>query len=236
MLPLVAAAAGEWPSVLYVCCGTGEFLLRLTDELPGGELVGADHDAVGLTHAARLLGHHARLLQCDATSMPYEDGRFDVVTCRHALQIMPPGVAETVVREMVRVCRPGGLIYLTNEDVGSCWGSLRPEVIDAGMRVFCRLWAIHGMDIQFGLRQDQLLRACGLGTQVAPIIARSCDGVEDWEGMVLSWTDIHERMAFEVGMSEEEIGTLLEGLELYRRCAREGQAGWPVWACWAVKP
>ncbi len=103
------------------------------------------------------------------------------------------------------------------------------------MGVFCRLWASHGMDIRLGLRQDRLLRACGLRPQVAPIVARSRDGVEDWEGTVLSWSDIHERMALEVGMSEGEVGTLLKGLELHRRCAREGQAEWPVWACWAVK-
>jgi len=235
LLPLVAEAAGECPSVLDVCCGTGEFLSRLTDELPGAELFGADHNAPGLSHAARLLGDRARLLECDATSLPYEDGRFDVVTCRHALQTMPKGIAEAVVSEMVRVCRPGGLVYLTNEDVGSCRGSLRPGAIEAGMRVFCGLWASHGMDIRLGLRQDRLLRSCGLETQVAPIVARSQDGVEDWEGMVQSWADIHEQMAFESGMSEEETGTLLEGLELYRRCAREGRAEWPVWACWALK-
>jgi ubiquinone/menaquinone biosynthesis C-methylase UbiE len=235
LLPLVAQAAGECSSLLDVCCGTGEFLARLAEELPGCELFGADHNALGLSHTARLLGDRARLLQCDATSMPYEDNRFDVVTCRHALQTMPPDVAEAVVREMVRVCRPGGLIYLTNEDVGSCWGSLRPEAIDAGMRVFCRLWTSHGMDIRFGLRQDRLLRACGLGTQVTPIIARSCDGPEDWERMVLSWKDIHERMAYDAGINEQEVGTLLHGLELYKRCATEGHAEWPVWACWALK-
>lgn len=234
LLPLVAAA-GECPSLLDVCCGTGEFLLRLAEELPGAELSGADHNGLGLTHAARRLGARARLRQCDAAFMPYEDDSFDVVTCRHALQTMPSALAAAVVGEMVRVCRPGGLVYLTNEDMGSCWGSLRPEAIDAGMRVFCRLWALHGMDIRLGLWQDRLLRACGLSPQVAPIVARAGDSAEDWEGVVLSWEGMHERMAYEVGMGEEEIGTMLEGLDLFRRCARGGQAEWPVWACWAVK-
>ncbi|HEV2860043.1 MAG TPA: hypothetical protein VGX48_03485 [Pyrinomonadaceae bacterium] len=50
-----------------------------------------------------------------------------------------------------------------------------------------------------------------------------------------NWAEIHEPMAYEVGMSAGEVETMLEGLELFKRCARGGQAEWPVWACWAVK-
>lgn len=80
-----------------------------------------------------------------------------------------------------------------------------------------------------------MLRACGLGAQVAPIVARACDGAEDWEGVVRGWAEVHERMAYEAGMGGEEIETLLEGLDLFRRCARGGRAEWPVWACWTAK-
>jgi ubiquinone/menaquinone biosynthesis C-methylase UbiE len=48
---------------------------------------------------------------CDATSIPVEDGSFDVVLCTEVLEHVPDPVA--VIAEICRVLRPGGVLWLT---------------------------------------------------------------------------------------------------------------------------
>ncbi len=48
----------------------------------------------------------------DVTAMPYEDGRFDIVTCRFAFHHFPEPLR--VLREMRRVCRAGGRIVVAD--------------------------------------------------------------------------------------------------------------------------
>ena len=52
------------------------------------------------------------LLEMDATSLAFEDNSFDVVYAPYVISVVPDPVA--VVREMSRVCRPGGKIIILN--------------------------------------------------------------------------------------------------------------------------
>lgn len=51
------------------------------------------------------------LIHGSAQSVPFEDNRFDVVTCIEALEFMPDPKA--ALAEMIRVLRPGGLLLTT---------------------------------------------------------------------------------------------------------------------------
>lgn len=51
-----------------------------------------------------------KLVSGDATSLPFDDSRFDVACVSFALHDMPAAVREKVAAEMVRVTRPGGTI------------------------------------------------------------------------------------------------------------------------------
>jgi phosphatidylethanolamine/phosphatidyl-N-methylethanolamine N-methyltransferase len=53
-----------------------------------------------------------RLLEMDAASMKFADDSFDIVYAPYLISVVPDPVA--VVREMRRVCRPGGRIVLLN--------------------------------------------------------------------------------------------------------------------------
>ena len=48
---------------------------------------------------------------CDIRSIPVEDGRYDAVLCSQVLAHIPDSV--TTVRELARVLRPGGTLWLT---------------------------------------------------------------------------------------------------------------------------
>jgi phosphatidylethanolamine/phosphatidyl-N-methylethanolamine N-methyltransferase len=55
---------------------------------------------------------NVRLLEMDAADIKFSDGSFDIVYAPYLISVVPDPVA--VVREMHRVCRPGGKIILLN--------------------------------------------------------------------------------------------------------------------------
>ncbi|MCA9519026.1 MAG: class I SAM-dependent methyltransferase, partial [Myxococcales bacterium] len=78
------------------------------------EITGIDHEAGFLEQArARAAGRPGRFtyLQATGEALPFEDGRFDVVTCQTVL--MHVADARATLAEMWRVTRPGGLVVLS---------------------------------------------------------------------------------------------------------------------------
>jgi phosphatidylethanolamine/phosphatidyl-N-methylethanolamine N-methyltransferase len=55
---------------------------------------------------------NVRLLEMDAADIKFADGSFDIVYAPYLISVVPDPVA--VVREMQRVCRPGGKIIILN--------------------------------------------------------------------------------------------------------------------------
>jgi phosphatidylethanolamine/phosphatidyl-N-methylethanolamine N-methyltransferase len=55
---------------------------------------------------------HVRLLEMDAANLTFEDNSFDIVYAPYLISVVPDPVK--VVREMRRVCRPGGRIIVLN--------------------------------------------------------------------------------------------------------------------------
>ena len=85
--------------------------------------------------------HSARLVTGDVHDLPFPSGSFDVVHAHQVLQHVADPVA--ALREMVRVCRPGGVVAVRAgipEHPGAChtraisWGAQlgRMAVVSAG--------------------------------------------------------------------------------------------------------
>jgi ubiquinone/menaquinone biosynthesis C-methylase UbiE len=72
--------------------------------------------AQGLTNVSWDLG--------DVTRLPYPGSQFDVVTCRYAFHHMPEPLI--VLKEMVRVCKPGGRVIVAD----TCPDAKRAEDYD----------------------------------------------------------------------------------------------------------
>ncbi|MGC8836901.1 MAG: class I SAM-dependent methyltransferase [Anaerolineae bacterium] len=111
-----ALASVERPLILDVATGTGrlvEALFRRPEF--DGVIVGLDLSRGMLTEAQRKLAPFAERslwVWADARELPFDSDVFDVVACLEALEFMPDPAQ--VVREMVRVLRPGGLFLATN--------------------------------------------------------------------------------------------------------------------------
>jgi len=101
--------------VLEVASGRGGFSTVL--ESRGATVFGIDFSAAAIRIAGRRMrsnnGRSVRISfsQADAHHLPFADAVFDfVISCETIEHLTHPLAA---VREMARVCKPGGLLYLT---------------------------------------------------------------------------------------------------------------------------
>src|SRR4051794_29453230 len=103
------------PLVLDVATGTARLpLALLRHKRFQGHVIGADLSRKMLDSAAYKLGgdHRVTLIWTPAEHLPFADNTFDVVTCLEALEFMVS--VEAALRELMRVLRPGGLLFTTN--------------------------------------------------------------------------------------------------------------------------
>jgi ubiquinone/menaquinone biosynthesis C-methylase UbiE len=96
-------------SLLNVGCGTGGFnvVAARTGALAWG--VDTDSEAVAITRL-KLGGAGGGVCLAAAEALPFSSARFDVVYCYSAIEHVAS--VEASVGEMVRVARPGGIVYV----------------------------------------------------------------------------------------------------------------------------
>ena len=104
------------PQARILDCGVGNGSLSIaldsliTDPV---DLHAIDTSAEMLVQAKSVMQHAGldpRLQQADIMSLPYEDQSFDVVMAAHVLEHLPD--PQTALAEMVRVLKPGGMVFL----------------------------------------------------------------------------------------------------------------------------
>jgi SAM-dependent methyltransferase len=109
--PVMAEALDLRPDddLLEVACGSGIFLAEQAAHVLHVAGLDLSDIQVGLARrrlAGRIAAGTAEIVRGDAAALPWEDGRFSVVTCMGSMEAFPdPGRA---VAEMYRVLRPGG--------------------------------------------------------------------------------------------------------------------------------
>jgi phosphatidylethanolamine/phosphatidyl-N-methylethanolamine N-methyltransferase len=122
-------------SLLEVGVGTG---LALAGYPAGCKIVGIDlsHDMLerARERAARLPQHDIAVEHMNAERMRFADGTFDCVTVPYVLSVTPRPAE--LVREIRRVCKPGGTIVVLNHFSGSkLWWLLERAVRSAAEHV-----------------------------------------------------------------------------------------------------
>lgn len=102
--------------VLDVATGTGRFAAQLVAALPSAELTLLDLSEPYLAFARKRLAGHRQLraIAANAESMPFPDGSFDAVSCVFLFHEMPKGARRAVMREALRVLRPGGVFAVVD--------------------------------------------------------------------------------------------------------------------------
>ena len=121
---------------LDVACGSGQ--LALIAARQGVRATGSDI-ATNLVLAARgraaSEGLEIRFDEADAEELPYANGSFDAVATMFGAMFAPQ--PELVAKELVRVCRPGGVIAMANWTregfIGQMFKTFAKFIAPAGM-------------------------------------------------------------------------------------------------------
>ena len=101
--------------ILEIACGRGGFSRFLSSR--GATVCGADFSTSAVAIAQKRLLDFPSLagtvsyLQADVQRMPFAEDSFDIVISCETIEHVPDRAA--AVREMYRVCKPGGTLYLT---------------------------------------------------------------------------------------------------------------------------
>jgi len=99
--------------ILDVATGTGKQAFAFAKK--GYEVIGIDISEAMLNVAKNKNKYkNAKFEVADATNLPFEDNCFDVSSISFALHDMPLSIREQVLKEMIRVTKPQGIIVIAD--------------------------------------------------------------------------------------------------------------------------
>ena len=189
--PALAAALLPGMRVLDAGCGTGAMTLGMAQAVAPARVVGVDVSADLLTKARqqRQAQENLSFVQADLYALPFE-AEFDVVVAARVLQWLAE--AQRAVRELARVLRPGGRLYLL--EYQHYQATLEPAP-PASMRHFRECYLAWRADAGFQNNMaDQLptlLAGAGLNDiQTVPQLETVRRGEPDFESRIGLWGEV----------------------------------------------
>lgn len=230
-------------SVADICCGVGDFAVLLQKEFRPSRLLALDHSRTSLDYARKVAAEFGvrdiEYVYGDASEMVIEDNQFDFVICRHSLQIFDK--PELILKELFRICKPGGRVYITNEKNSHCLGEPRGESIQWTYTEVAKLFADFKMDVEFGPKSRRYLADAGFDDiRVDTFMVTNLDGdPQEFADVIQAWENVYAgEMARDRGDSPEFIARFRKGFQDHIHAALhpKGYAGWPIWAASARKP
>jgi ubiquinone/menaquinone biosynthesis C-methylase UbiE len=232
---LVAHGLREGMRVADICCGCGDVALLIAREFKPGSIVGVDHSSAAIEHANRLQKEfdvrNAEFRLGDATALMMEDEQFDFVICRLSLQIFSK--PEQILKELVRILRPGGRLYLTGEDYDLIVGYPNERNVRDVYEKAGRYGQQIGMDLYNGRKLYSML----LGLKMKNVRVDTIDADNTgpnrpiFAEMITSWRRFSaETIGRELRISEEEREQLLAGYDAHLATIRHphGYTKWSV--------
>ena len=104
--------------VLDLCCGSGQATQVLTQY--SREVTGLDASPLSLKRARQNVPQ-AQYVEAFAEEMPFSDFQFDLVHTSVALHEMESGQLSSILKEVYRVLKPGGVFTLVDFHAPSNW-------------------------------------------------------------------------------------------------------------------
>lgn len=205
-------------SVLDVGCGPGTITADLAELVAPGPVTAVDA-ADGVLARARATAAERDLdtvtfAVADVHALNFPDDSFDVVHAHQVLQHVSDPVA--ALREMGRVCRPGGVVAVRDADYPSmAWFPTNPG-LDQWLATYLRVARASGGEPAAGRRLLAWARQAGF-RDIRPTAGAWCYATEDdrawWSGL---WADRtvasdYARLAVDGGhASERDLRTIAD--------------------------
>lgn len=149
--------------VLDVGCGPGTITVDLARRVAPGAVLGIDVSEAPLAEARELAARDGVPVEFrvgDVYALDAPDGTYDVVHAHQVLQHLTDPVA--ALREMARVCRPGGLLAVRDVDyAATTWWPAEPA-LTAWLEVYSAVARRNGAEPDAGRRLLSWAHAAGL--------------------------------------------------------------------------
>ena len=104
----------DW-TILDVGCGGGKNIARMMKRCPQGQVYGIDYSAESVAMSRKknssLLGSRCFIEQGNVMELPYETGKFDLVTAFETVYFWPD--LKQSFSEVFRVLKPGGMFMFS---------------------------------------------------------------------------------------------------------------------------
>jgi ubiquinone/menaquinone biosynthesis C-methylase UbiE len=150
--------------VLDVGCGPGSITVDLAELVAPGEVTGLDRSEDVLEQAAELAAlrgiENATFTSGNIYALEYDDDTFDVVHAHQVLQHLTDPVG--ALREMARVCRPGGVVAVRDVDYAATTWFPDDPGLDAWLALYRRVARANGAEPDAGRRLLSWAHAAGL--------------------------------------------------------------------------
>lgn len=229
--------------VADICCGAGDVPLLICREFAPSFVLGVDHSEAAVAYARRLQDEfavrNAEFQRGDATALLLPDESFDFVSCRLSLQIFSQ--PELILRELLRITRPGGRIYVTGEDYDLIVGHPEEAAIRYTYQRAADYGAHLGMDLRNGRKLYTMLaeaRLEDIHTEHIVVDTANTDRAA-FADVIESWRDFSvETIGGKLELHPNESARLLAGYDAQLRTIRSphGYTTWPIIACSGRKP
>ncbi|RWH69264.1 MAG: methyltransferase domain-containing protein [Mesorhizobium sp.] len=226
-----------------ICCGIGDFAVLVQKEFQPSRIVALDHSISSLDYARRVMREFdirgIEYTYGDASEMLLDEAQFDLVTCRHSLQIF--NRPELILKELYRICKPGGRVYITNEKNSHCLGEPRAESIRWTYNEVAKLFAHFEMDVELGPKSRRYLIEAGFeDIRVETFMVTNMDGdPQDFADVIVAWADVYAGdMATRRGDGPEFVARFRQGFQdhIFAALHPKGYAGWPIWVASGRRP
>ena len=161
------ADPGAFRRVLDVACGSGGWIIEAAQSYPEMSLVGIDSNQRMIDYArAQAAAHHVddrvEFHVMDALGMlDFPDVSFDLVNLRFAFSFMRTWEWPRLLKELLRVVRPGGVVRLTDEEV--IQQSTSPTAMEFCEMLLCALYRAGHLFAQ---------ESSGLTAHLAPLLSQ----------------------------------------------------------------
>jgi ubiquinone/menaquinone biosynthesis C-methylase UbiE len=229
--------------VADICCGIGDFAVLLHKEFAPEVLVAVDHSRPFLQYAIQVAKEFGiqgvEYHYGDAANLFLPANGFDFVTSRLSLQVFDR--PDQILKELMRICRPGGRVYLTNEMMGHNYGYPRHESVHWTYQQTLKMFASLGMDMSLGPKMYSLLTDMGFeDVQMEQIgITNTNTEVEDFARVIESWEEyITGELSSATSQPDDIVERLHAGFQdhVYAIRSRRGFAIWPIFVASGRKP
>lgn len=218
------AALRPGMSVLDVGCGPGTITVGLAARVAPGHVTAVEvtGDSLDLARAEAQAHHRSNVsfVVSDVHSLGFPDDAFDVVHAHQVLQHVADPVR--ALREMRRVCVPGGLVAARDADyAGFIWFPQLPA-LDAWRNLYERAARANGGEPDAGRRLLSWAQAAGFDT-ITPTGSMWCFAtpeMRDWWGGM--WADRILQSDLARQLVDSGMSSIAELNEI--------SAAWRVWA------